>query len=232
MKEQNYAQTWFDPFTLYLRLGTLYLLLFGCVNVFSQPPLPGLPPGTGYVRQGNGPPPPGGLVNPTTRPNMAVSPAVVASNQAGPVIVMGPLVQQASMTVDFLQKKLEDPGIIPEQRKILESQLEQAKLRLADAKTNTELWSEYISAIQASDSERQSQSEARLSRYLAERLGRIQGKTYPTNMTLAAIGEEYKIASGGSNFDRRRIVLVILSITTIVPLIFMGYWFFRSRSTS
>jgi hypothetical protein len=71
-----------------------------------------------------------------------------------------------------------------------------------------------------------------LANYLAANLGQIQGKTYPSGMSLDAIMSEYRKQENGSHwFDSRAVIRALVIILFLLPPLVMGFVAFKKRLT-
>ena len=124
------------------------------------------------------------------------------------------------------EQELTNPGLDPVLRKSYERLLDQRKGQLADHETNLQLWTSLHRAHESRDVEKAATAERELANYLSRRLGTIQGKTYPTGMSLEAIATEYAKASGG-RMTRLEFALTVFLMVVISPIVFLMFYKFR-----
>jgi hypothetical protein len=134
-----------------------------------------------------------------------------------------PVEKLFSSDVAHYERELADPALAANSRKTDEAMLEFYRQKLADRRTNMQLWADLRMGRQNKNAEQITQSERRLANYLAIKLGKMQGKTYPAGISLDAILEQYRIQAGGGKFDRRKIIVGVLVLVTLLPLAFLTF---------
>jgi hypothetical protein len=149
-------------------------------------------------------------------------------SRQGKTNFQNPLESQLSTQILFYEQQLNDSGLDPNVRRAYEALLADKRIKLADFRTNAQLWMDVHSARKSGSQEQISQSEQALANYLSARLGRIQNKTFPSDMSLPSILEEYK-AAGRGRIHTRSIVKAILLVTIATPLLGVIIFFWRNR---
>ena len=127
---------------------------------------------------------------------------------------------QAALESDVkqYQGELANPSLTPEMRRTYEAMLSTFQEKLADHQTNAQLWANLRLATQNQNQEKMILAKKQLANYLAVQLGKIQGKTYPSNMSLEAVMEEYKKQVGYSHwYENQSIIRGILFVCFILP---------------
>lgn len=142
-----------------------------------------------------GPPAVPETLNLTTQSN-AIRAAMLINAPALPGKLPDPGEQVFLRFRETYERMLADPGITPEARKSYEQLLQLQKSQLANHRTNAQLWENLVQAKQSKDDEKATRAERELADFLALRLGKIKGKTYPTNMSLEAVMKEYRAQPG------------------------------------
>lgn len=153
--------------------------------------------------------------------NQAFAEAIRSNPRTAWTNMPDPIEQSLVLDVKRNERMLADPALDPNTRSMFERMLEDSKQRLADHKTNLELWINLRLARQTKDVEQTTRAEKELADYLAARLGKVQGKTYPQGMSLNAIMEEYQKQEKGSHWlDSRKVIrMVILTVLLLPPLV-------------
>jgi len=170
----------------WFRIAIIWVVITTGLNIQAQnvpaPPAP--------VSLTNSIPPPPGRGLAATNAQL---PSASGNNaQAGPLTPFDPIERSLAADVAFYRSKLDNSALLPNQRKTYENILAQSQFLVADHQTNAQLWADYIASHRSKDPERIAQSESRLAAYLAARLGQIQQKQYPTNISLEAILKQFK----------------------------------------
>jgi len=160
----------------------------------------------------------------STFPSMPARPGDTLTNKTD-------FVQQALLnSVTSYEHELANPGLDPILRKTFERLLEERKRQLADHQTNAQLWINVRQAEQSKDLEKASMSKQELADYLAARLGKIQGKTYPEGTSLDAIIDEYQKQTDGSRwFGGRAAIYTIIFAACLIPLLIMIFTAIKKR---
>jgi hypothetical protein len=133
---------------------------------------------------------------------------------------LDPIGRALELGIQRDELELAGSNLAPNLRVTYEMMLADSKLKLADHQTNAQLWANLRTAIQNRDAHEIVEAKQALAGYLARRLGPLQGKTFPSNMSYDAIIAQYKIAAGGSQIDRRKVIMGILVLLTIMPVAF------------
>jgi len=156
----------------------------------------------------------------------------ISANPAGAVTNLGdPIDLAMSRQVDSYQKELADPALDHTRREAIEFALSDLTQIRDDHRLNAQLWSNVTDARRSRDSKHIAQAEGELADYLAKKLGKMQGKTYPTGMSLEAVMEQYRIQAGGAKVNRRKIVLAALLLVALLPLAAFTYKALRRRKS-
>lgn len=130
------------------------------------------------------------------------------------------------------ESELSDPGLAPNVRETDERSLAVFKQELAERATNVQLWANLRLAEQNNNSAQIDEAKKQLATFLAKRLGDVQGKKYPTNISYDAVMALYHKAAGSSpTVDRRKIVIAALVLLAIAPIIVIGSRMFWRRGT-
>jgi len=157
--------------------------------------------------------------------NQAFAQAIRANPKTAWTNMPDPIEQSLSMAIARNERILADPTLDPNNRRIFEHMLEDSEQKLADHETNAQLWTNLRLARASKDTERITHAETELATYLADRLGKIQGKKYPPGMSLDAIMEEYKKQAGDYHwYDSRIIIRTIVFVVFIVPPLAMIFF--------
>jgi len=152
--------------------------------------------------------------------NQAFAEAIRLNPRTARTNMPDPIEQFLSLDVARNERMLADPTLDPNTRRMFERMLEDAKQKLADHETNAQLWDNLRLARQSKDVKQVAYAERELVDYLAARLGKIQGKTYPHGMSLDAIMEKYRKQSGDYHwFDNRTVIRAIMLTLFLLPLI-------------
>lgn len=133
------------------------------------------------------------------------------------------VVQSMSALRSRYEHTLSGTNLAPVVRKAYEQLVANIDQHLADHETNVQLWANLHQAQFLKDPVKKAQAEQALASYLGARLGRIQGKTYPANMSLRDVMKEYD-KQDGAKFDRRKIIIAMLLVTTCLPLVILGFY--------
>jgi hypothetical protein len=140
--------------------------------------------------------------------------------------------QQLSQTMQHYQREASNPTLPPQLRKTFETLANDRKDQLTDHETNAMLWANLHRAQQSKDAANRERAEKELADYLAVKLGKIQGKTYPQGMKLDAIMAEYRKQENGFHwFDVRVASRIILLIFFLVPPLIMIFVAIKRRSS-
>lgn len=138
--------------------------------------------------------------------------------------------QTMSRSIDNYEKQSVNPGLPPNMRETYKMLAEDRKKQLADHQTNAQLWINLRLAQKSKDTEHMAHAEKELADYLAIRLGKIQGKTYPQGMSLDAILQEYQKQSNKFHwFDRRTVVRTIIFTMFLLPPLVMLFMTIKRR---
>jgi hypothetical protein len=145
---------------------------------------------------------------------------------------IGPTEQLLIQYVSEAKKQLADPSIDNMTRKRLERDFAYYQARLADHQTNLILWSNLEDAQRLKDSTQITKAETELSDYLANKLGKIDGKQYPKGMPLAKVTGLYDARLGhGSHMDRTKwTIRIALIASTALPLILFALYMIRRKN--
>jgi hypothetical protein len=100
----------------------------------------------------------------------------------------------------------------------------------AEMRTNRQMWKNLVKAQVSHNKPEAARAERELADYLAVQLGKINGKTYPSGMSLAAIMKEYGAKASEKPFNRRKVVLVILVAVMLTPLFLFAFYKLRHRN--
>jgi hypothetical protein len=133
-----------------------------------------------------------------------------------------PIEQLLASDVRRDEQILANPSIDPNTRNMYEKLLWNSREKLADHETNAQLWINLRMAEQSGNTAKTAYAEKELANYLSVRLGKIQGKVYPPDMSLSAIMEQYQIQADGGKFDRRKVIVSVIVLLTLLPLFFWG----------
>ncbi len=143
-----------------------------------------------------------------------------------------PIEQSWSSAIAQKERELADPRLDPYRRQALETIVTTFKQQLADHTTNAQLWANLRLAQQSKDAEQMDHAKRELADYLAKSLGKIQGKTYPTGMSLDAIMEEYREQGNGSHwFNSRTAIRTIILTVFLLPPLLMIYMAIKKRAS-
>ena len=141
-----------------------------------------------------------------------------------------PVVQSMSALKARYERTLAETNLAPEVRKADEHLLATIDQHLTDHQTNVQLWANLHQVEMSKDPAKTEQAKRALASYLAIRLGKIQGKTYPANISLDAIMVEYNKLDGGSSWFRsRNIIRAAIIGVFLVPPVVMMFMMFRKR---
>lgn len=135
-----------------------------------------------------------------------------------------PISEQLTLEVAKYQAQLADPTLAPGIRKSYERMLANYQEKLADHETNAFLWANLHLAEQNDNREQIASAKKHLAKFLAGQLGRMQGKTYPTNMSLDAVLAEYSKQGGGSHWFGnpvaiRALLYVVMFLTPLILIV-------------
>ena len=132
--------------------------------------------------------------------------------------------------IEDYRRQLATPGIDAQTRKRLESQLEYYQEKLEDHRTNDRLWDNLHQARTTKNVEKVTESERALADYLALKLSSIEGRNYPTGMSLAAIMEHYNAHANPIKVTHGRWYARWLVITVVCcPILGLGFYQLRRK---
>lgn len=165
--------------------------------------------------------------------NQAFAEAIRSNPRTAWTNMPDPIEQFLSLDVKRNERMLADSALDPNTRKMFERMLEDSRQKLADHKTNAQLWVNLNLARQSKFVEQTARAEKELADYLAANLGKIQGKKYPQGMSLDAIMKEYRKQENGSHwFDGRTAIrMIIFTFVLLLPLV-MIFMAIKKRNRS
>jgi hypothetical protein len=135
-----------------------------------------------------------------------------------------------SRSVENYERESANPALPPNLRKTFEMLAEERKQQLANHETNAQLWINLRLAQQSKNVEQVAHAKRELADYLAARLGKIQGKTYPLGMSLEAIMAEYQKQSGDYHwFDNVTVIRAIILTVFLLPPLIMLFMAIKKR---
>ncbi len=101
-----------------------------------------------------------------------------------------------SEMITRLEGQLQNPNLDTNNRALLENRLQDRKEKLGESERNAQLWANVNRAYQSRDHAESVHAEQELADFMAARLGRVEGKTYPQGMSLEAVMQLYKARTG------------------------------------
>jgi hypothetical protein len=158
--------------------------------------------------------------------NMRTNHAVAATNNLDSI---GTTIHR---TISNFELQSANPALPSNMRKMYKTLAEDRRRQFDDHQTNAQLWANLRLAQQTANTERVTRSEGELADYLAARLGKIQGKTYPQGMKLDAILNEYRIQAGEANrFKGVTITRIIMFTVFFLPPLVIFFIAFKRHSS-
>jgi hypothetical protein len=130
------------------------------------------------------------------------------------------------------ERQLSAPSLSQSERDRLQWLLENHERSLSDHRTNALLWRKVSEARVARDSKTVAQSQATLAEYLTKKLEAIDGKTYPSNMTLDKVMEIYDARAGRFapfKHHKQLVEFLFLAIVVLPPVLFGIYTLRRNK---
>lgn len=149
-----------------------------------------------------------------------------ATNLASPDDTFGSTMSSRS---SYLEQMAANTNVDPILRKNYEHLAVGYRKLITDHQTNAQLWANLRIARSSKDPEKIARAEQELADYLAAKLGNINGKAYPTNMSLQAILKEYKKAQP-QKFDPTVMIRGVIVIFLLLPLFFYGVRYLHKRT--
>ena len=141
-----------------------------------------------------------------------------------------PMEHTLKADISRYEAELSDPALPQNVREADERSLAVSKQQLGEHTTNAQLWANLMLAQQNNDRAQVDEAKKQLASFLAKRLGDVQGKKYPTNLSYDAVVALYGQASGGGSMvDRRKHVLFALILAALLPLTIFSYRALRQR---
>jgi hypothetical protein len=129
-------------------------------------------------------------------------------------------------SIERYEQYLADPSLDPYHRSAYERLLDDTNQKLADHRTNAQLWANVLQARVSRDAEKVARNEQQLADYLAARMGKIRGKPFPPGTSLSAVMKEYRTPR---RFVPRQVILTTLILLTISPLAIIAVLSLRAR---
>jgi hypothetical protein len=132
-----------------------------------------------------------------------------------------PIEEALASDVTKYEGELANTSLAPNTRKTYEAMLDNYNQKLADHETNAQLWANLRLALDSHKQEQLVQAQRQLADYLATRLGKVQGKTYPAGMSLDAILAEYQKQANGSHWSNRQTIIrfFLLAVFLVPPVV-------------
>lgn len=104
-------------------------------------------------------------------------------------------------SIAHLEEELARPDLDPSQRKTSEALLNERRTQVADLQKNGQLWQNLHQAELAGSPKTVAQASQALADYLIAWLGRMEGRTYSSGMSLDAVMKEYQRHAAGGVLD-------------------------------
>jgi hypothetical protein len=133
--------------------------------------------------------------------------------------------------VTNIEAQLANPQIDRVVRQALERRLSSFRGNLAGHRAENSLWQELALARVSNDSAGVARAQARLADYLAGKLGDIEGRRYPTGMSLASVMDRYnaKLGRGAPLRWGKLFVRTVLIALLVVPPVLIVLQRLRQR---
>jgi uncharacterized protein YcfL len=140
--------------------------------------------------------------------------------------------EQLSGEIVNIKIQLTNSSLDKVTRQRLEWELADDEKSLQDHKTNVILLENLHQAILSRDSDRTASAEAKLADYLTKKLGAMDGKNYPTGMSLAKVTDLINTHLGKGSYwsDKKMLIRIILFTFLLLPPLVMVFLAIKNRS--
>jgi hypothetical protein len=151
--------------------------------------------------------------------------------QGAPPFATPSVEEQLSGEIANIKNQLTNSSLDKVTRRRLEWQLSDDEKSLQDHITNTMLWAKLTQARFSHDPDRIANAETKLADYLAKKLGAIEGKNYPTGMSLEKVTDLINAHLGRGSYwsDKKPLIRIILLAFLLLPPLVMVFLAIKKR---